>query len=240
MNRPFGVPALAGLDRLKARLQTSGVLMDRFMVPLHAKKRKGALHEPQGAADILLAERSEKSDAGKMPAAHWVRRLTLLFAGLAGITLCAMKTNSSGTASGRVASLHLHPAKPGEPLEQVDAIEVVADKGILGEPRYFGRISSRTGKPARRQVSLIEREQIDEHAAALGLETIPPGEPIEIGEAILLLCDPRTPCERMDAVCLGLRALMENHRQGVLAQVVKSGRIGVDDPIRLAKIALTG
>ena len=186
-----------------------------------------------------------------------MNHLALLFPGLVGITSCAMKTSFPGAASGRVASLHLHPAKPGEPLQQVDAIEVVADNGILGEPRYFGRISSSAGKPTRRQVSLIEREQIAEHAAALGLETIPPGavranietlgislielagQPIEIGEAILLICEPRTPCERMDAVCLGLRALMENNRQGVLARVVESGRIGVNAPIRLAKVPLT-
>jgi len=167
-----------------------------------------------------------------------------------------MKTDSSDAVGGRVASLHLHPAKPGEPLQPIDAIEVVADKGILGEPRYFGRISSRTGKPTRRQISLIERELIAAHAAALGLQTIPPGavranietlgislvelagQPIAIGEAILLLGDPRTPCEHMDAVCRGLRALMENNRQGVLARVVKSGRIGVGDPIRLAKVSL--
>ena len=34
MNRPFGVPALAGPDRLKAGLQTSGITTDRFMVPM--------------------------------------------------------------------------------------------------------------------------------------------------------------------------------------------------------------
>ena len=41
MNRTFGVPALAGPDRLKAGLQTSGVPTDRFTVPMHAEKRKG-------------------------------------------------------------------------------------------------------------------------------------------------------------------------------------------------------
>src|SRR5438445_1810404 len=86
-----------------------------------------------------------------------------------------MTAPPSSTPLGRVASLHLHPAAPGEPLQQVDAIEVVAGRGILGEPRYFGRISSRAGKPTRRQVSLIEREQIVEHAGALGVETIQPG-----------------------------------------------------------------
>src|SRR2546428_12907020 len=45
MNRPFGVPALACPDRLKAGLQTSGVPPDRFIVPMHSEKRKGALHE---------------------------------------------------------------------------------------------------------------------------------------------------------------------------------------------------
>ena len=76
---------------------------------------------------------------------------------------------------GRVVSLHLHPAKPGMPLNPVDFVDVVAGKGIDGEPRYFGRISQATGQPSRRQVSLIEREQIVEHAASLGLEIIPPG-----------------------------------------------------------------
>src|ERR1041385_476077 len=92
-----------------------------------------------------------------------------------GHNLQPMKTSFSGAPGGRVASLHLHPAKPGEPLQQVEAIEVVADKGILDEPRYFGRTNSSNGKPTRRQVSLIEREQIAEHAVALGLESIPPG-----------------------------------------------------------------
>src|SRR5947207_8695645 len=39
------------------------------MVPMRAKKRKGALHEPQGAAGILPAEQSEKSTADETSAA---------------------------------------------------------------------------------------------------------------------------------------------------------------------------
>jgi len=45
MNRPFGVPALAGPDRLKAGIQTSGVASDRFMVPMRAKNGAEALQE---------------------------------------------------------------------------------------------------------------------------------------------------------------------------------------------------
>jgi MOSC domain-containing protein YiiM len=149
--------------------------------------------------------------------------------------------------------LHLHPAQPGAPLQSAETIEVVQDKGIAGNPRYFARVSRDTGKPSRRQVSLIEREQIAEHAVALGLEKIPPGavranietdginlvalvgNEIEIGEAILFLYAPRDPCAKMDAICQGLRELMLKNRQGVMAQVVKSGKIKVGDSIVVRK-----
>jgi len=155
--------------------------------------------------------------------------------------------------SRRVASLHLHPVRPGDPLKAVEFIEVVVDKGIVGEPRYFGRVNQTSGKPSRRQLSLIEREQIAEHAATLGLQTIPPGairsnietlginlvplvgRELAIGDAVLFLYEPRTPCARMEAICIGLKAHAEDCRQGVMAQVVKSGRITVNDPIRLVK-----
>src|SRR5712672_770360 len=79
--------------------------------------------------------------------------------------------------SGFVTSLHLHSPTPDDPLplRSVEYLDVVVDKGIVGDGRHFGRISSSTGKPSRRQVSLIAREQIAEHAATLGLETIVPG-----------------------------------------------------------------
>jgi MOSC domain-containing protein YiiM len=152
---------------------------------------------------------------------------------------------------GRVASLHLHPAAPGTPLQDVEAIEVVEARGIVGDERYFGRLSRESGKPTRRQVSLIEREQIAEHAAALGMPSIPPGavrsnietigldliallgQELELGESVLRLYAPRDPCAKMDAVCRGLRERMTNSRQGVLAEVVRSGRIRIGDPIRL-------
>jgi len=163
--------------------------------------------------------------------------------------MSAMNLPSSSGAVGRVASLHLHPGEPGDPLRTVSQLEVVAGKGIAGEPRYFGKLSRRTGQPSRRQISLIEREQIAEHAATLGLESIPPGavraniettgidlgkligRQIQIGDAILFLYEARTPCQRMDAICLGLRGLMENSRQGVLAEILRSGTIRSDDPI---------
>jgi hypothetical protein len=158
--------------------------------------------------------------------------------------------NTITSSPARVASLHLHPAEPGTPLASVEMVELVQDKGIQGDVRYFGRPAKSPEEPFRRQVSLIEREQIAEHAAGLGLTSIPPGavrsnietaglnlvslvgREIEIGEAILFLYAPRDPCAKMDAICQGLRERMMHSRQGVMAQVRRSGKVRVGDPIR--------
>ena len=160
-----------------------------------------------------------------------------------------MNTNDSPALPGRVASLHLHSAEPGAPLQPIEAVEVVVGRGIQGDSRYFGRLSRDTGEPSRRQVTLIEREQISEHAVALGLPSIAPGavrsniettginllsllnREVEIGSALLRFYAPRDPCAKMDAICQGLRALMLNSRQGVLAEVLRSGTIRVGDSI---------
>jgi len=162
-----------------------------------------------------------------------------------------MNEGISPALCGTVASLHLHPPAPGAPLQQADSIEVITGKGILGEPRYFERRSRATGKLTRRQVSLIEREQITQHAFTLGLDKIPPGavraniettgvdlialigRDVVIGSAILHFYEPRKPCEKMDAICVGLRELMEPNRQGVMAEVVQSGRISVGDRVEV-------
>ena len=163
-----------------------------------------------------------------------------------------MKTKHPPAPSGHVVSLHLHPVEPGTPLPSVEAIELVAAKGIVNDTRYFDRLSRDTGKPTRRQVTLIEREQIAAHAVALGLESIPPGvvrsnietsginliallgREIAIGKTVLRLYAPRDPCAKMDAICQGLRARMMDQRQGVLAEVVRSGKVHVGDRIRLS------
>lgn len=166
-----------------------------------------------------------------------------------------MNATNSPAPLGRVASLHLHPPEAGTSLQSVESIEVIEAKGIRGELRYFGRKSRDNGQPSLRQVTLIEREQMAEHAAALRLPSLPPGavranietlginligligREIEIGEAVLLLYAPRDPCAKMDAVCQGLRQLMLNNRQGVLAQVVRSGKLRVGDSIVVHALA---
>lgn len=155
----------------------------------------------------------------------------------------------SGAEKGRVASLHLHPVAPGEPLHSVDSLELVEMQGVRGDHRYFGRKSRETGQPTQRQVSLIEREQIAEHALALGWSSVAPGavrsniettgldliallgREVRIGQVILFFAAPRDPCAKMDALCQGLRERMMNRRQGVLAQVRRSGKVSVGDYI---------
>ena len=56
-----------------------------------------------------------------------------------------------------------------------DSIAVEIDAGIVGNTRYWKRQSRSTNQPNQRQVTLIEREQIAEHASALGLPNIAAG-----------------------------------------------------------------
>jgi len=157
-------------------------------------------------------------------------------------------------STGRVASLHVHPAESEAAMLSLESITLVAGNGIVEDVRYFDR-KNRSGEPRRRQVTLIEREQISEHAAVLGLTSIPAGrvrsnietdgislidcigKQLQIGEAILFIYDPRAPCAKMDAVVPGLRELMKNSRQGVLAQVIRSGTVRVGDAIEVCRLA---
>jgi len=57
------------------------------------------------------------------------------------------------------------------------------------------------------------------------------GKRVKIGEAILFFYEGRTPCQQMDEICNGLRALMENNRQGVMAEIIQSGTVRLRDAI---------
>ncbi len=154
-----------------------------------------------------------------------------------------------GTETGTVASLHLHPDAAGQELRAVSEVYAEAGKGLVGDARVFGR-KNQKGEPGRRQVSLMAREVIAQHAAALGLAEIAPGlvrsniettgmnlmlfigREMEVGETVLLFYEARTPCWKMDRIAPGLQAMMSLGRQGVLAQVIRSGWIRTGDAIR--------
>ena len=150
-------------------------------------------------------------------------------------------------SNGVVASVHLHPVISGDPFLPANELTLVAEKGIKGngEGRMYDNAS-------RRQVSLIGREQLSEHAKALACSIFSPGAArsnieteginliewigcnARIGEAELYLYAPRTPCRKMDAIVNGLRDQMADGNQGVMAEVTRSGTILVGDAITLA------
>lgn len=152
---------------------------------------------------------------------------------------------------GRIASLHLHPQKAGQRMTDTSEVEVVVGKGIVGEPRYFER-KNRSGQPSRRNVTLIEREIVARHSETLKTE-IPPGlvksnvettgvdlisligKNVQIGDAVLKFYEPRLPCDQMDRIIPGMRLLMCDKRQGVIAEIVKSGRIKIGDELRVVE-----
>ena len=152
-------------------------------------------------------------------------------------------------APGIVASLHLHPPKGGAPLLSVASIEAVAGKGLVGDHRYFGRLSRHTGQPSRRQVTLIEREVLADHARHLGVAPLRPGDAranietegidlagmvgryLRVGTMLLQVVQHRDPCAKMDALRPGLRARMQPPCQGVLAVVVEPGFARVGDRV---------
>ncbi len=126
----------------------------------------------------------------------------------------------------------------------VKRFELIADVGIKqnGGNRNYGN-------NGRRQVSLIEREQLREHAADLAKPYFSPGQVranietegiklvaligsnISIGKTKLQIIEARTPCNKMDKISPGLRKKMENEKQGVLAEVIQSGIIQEGDEI---------
>jgi MOSC domain-containing protein YiiM len=151
--------------------------------------------------------------------------------------------------TGKINSLHLHPDVSGEALRSVAEVYAEAGLGLAGDTRVYGR-KDRKGGPSRRQVSLIAREQITLHMDELGLPEISPGavrsnietsgidlmaflgREVEVGEAVLLFYEARTPCWKMDLIAPGLQRLMSQGRQGVMAQIICSGWVRLGDAVK--------
>ena len=158
--------------------------------------------------------------------------------------------------SGRVASLHMHPKKRTtqkrmDPMVPAEALNLVEKEGISGAPRYRGTKS-------RRHVTLIGREQLAEHAAmaAMTLDELGPGvvrsnietedvdlmsmigKRVKIGTALLHFYAPRDPCWKMDFIQHGLQRLMEDGKQGVLAEVIHSGVVHIGDALEIIETDL--
>jgi hypothetical protein len=62
---------------------------------------------------------------------------------------------------GQIASLHIHGMKKsGDEMKSVQTLTLVANKGIMEDPRYYDKTNKQTGFRNRNHVSIIERDQI--------------------------------------------------------------------------------
>jgi MOSC domain-containing protein YiiM len=127
------------------------------------------------------------------------------------------------------------------PMEEVDEVEVVANKG------FKGCIHGRPG--SKRQVSLIDRETLQNLGVSPGrvkenittrgmdLQALSTGQILHIGDqCVLEITGPCHPCARMDEIRMGLQEELRGQR-GWLCQVNVGGRIRRGDRIEVAVIA---
>ncbi|WP_376788672.1 MOSC domain-containing protein [Thermoflexus sp.] len=122
------------------------------------------------------------------------------------------------------------------PMESVSALRVEAGYGIVGD--------SHAREGSLRQILLMDQETLDaldlppgavrENITVRGLplHDLQSGEHLRVGEALLEITQPCTPCSRMEEIRPGLQEALRG-RRGMLARVVESGWIRRGDLIRI-------
>jgi len=134
----------------------------------------------------------------------------------------------------RVLRLFRAPRR-GWPMEELFLAEAVPELGLAGCAH------ARPG--SRRQVLLVDRETLDALELAPGLirenlttdglnvNGLHPGEQLRVGEALLEVTVPCTPCGLMDKLRAGLRREIRG-RRGMFCRVVAGGLIRPGDTIQ--------
>lgn len=135
-----------------------------------------------------------------------------------------------------------------EPIQSVDRIEAVADRGLRGD-RYFNGTGYYSPYDVC-QVTLIAGEAIEqinrnfgldltagEHRRNVVTESVDVhellGHRFRVGEAVLEGTRPRPPCAHVEQITEqeGVARALKDGRGGICADVIESGTIGVDDAI---------
>ncbi|HET7694057.1 MAG TPA: MOSC domain-containing protein [Gemmatimonadota bacterium] len=137
---------------------------------------------------------------------------------------------------GRLERIWLKRARRG-PMDLVEAADVEARRGIVGNLHYGGR----------RQVTILDADDWERRVAALGATLDPSarranllvrgldlaasrGRILAIAGCRIRIGGETKPCERMDEALPGLReALYERWGGGAWGGVVQGGRIAVGD-----------
>lgn len=149
--------------------------------------------------------------------------------------------------TGRVEWIGLRPALRA-PLVAVAQVEVDPERGLIGD-HYRGR-------SAKRQVTLIQQEHLTVVGQLLGRGAIAPaavrrnivvsginllafsGRQFRIGEAVLEMTGPCSPCSRMEEnLGSGGYNAMRGHG-GICTRVIRAGVIRLGDTVTLLREAL--
>ena len=141
--------------------------------------------------------------------------------------------NSQIASGGLVTNLFLKPAH-GEPMQSVEVVHAVAEKGLRGD-LSFGRRSRQVLLVDNKQISSLELEPGDLRenitTDGLAIDSLPPGTLLKSGDVILKIVDVCTPCNKLEGIRPGLMEAAEGVR-GMLAVVEKSGTLSVGATIK--------
>jgi MOSC domain-containing protein YiiM len=125
--------------------------------------------------------------------------------------------------------------KRREPMEELESAEVYENEGVEGCAHRRGGKRNVLFVAAEDLEALeVEPGRVKENFTVRGAEVMnwPVGQRLAIGGAefeISMVCDP---CELMEEIRPGLQAELEG-RRGMLARVLKTGRVSAGDEIRL-------
>ena len=145
---------------------------------------------------------------------------------------------------GRLCWIGLRPLRLG-PIAIVSEAEIVAERGLVGDHRFDGRLGS------KRQVTLIQHEHLAAVAGMLHRKDVQPelvrrnlvvsginllalkGKQFLVGDVVLEHSGPCEPCSRMETVLgPGGYNAMRGHG-GITAKVLQGGTIRIGDVVRV-------
>jgi MOSC domain-containing protein YiiM len=115
--------------------------------------------------------------------------------------------------------------------------------GVLGDshrgPRSIRQVLVQDVEPLE-QLG-IEPGRIKENVTlrGIGVNELPPGTRLSLGDVTLELTKACTPCRRMEEIRPGLKAALAG-RRGVYARVVEPGRVRVGDAVSLLALEEAG
>lgn len=153
-----------------------------------------------------------------------------------------MQRTTSGTDGGRgtIRAVFLAQER-GTPMKRVPQARAIETRGMEG----CRHAEKKAG--GKRQVLLVDLAQLQaldlspgvlkENLVVEGvaLDSLPPGQRLRIGEALLELTEPCTPCHKMNKLRPGLLSDSWG-RRGQLARVLVGGEIREGDPVELLDV----